>query len=102
MFKLICNQLIIVIFAEKIVCMDKNKFPIHDFSDVHGVTMPCPRSIVQVAISDGIASGLSERDLAMHVCGALSAIMMFDNVSIGLKDGKDILIFKEEKDRHQN
>ena len=61
-----------------------------------------PRSIVQVAISDGIANGFSERDLDMHVCGALSSIMMFDNVSIGPKDGTDILLFKEEKDSPQN
>lgn len=78
------------------------KEPTIPFNNVSGRNMPNPRSVIQIAVSDSRNRGMSDEELARHICASLYNILYSNNAVIGCDNNSELLLFKEKQQDSQH
>lgn len=73
------------------------KEPIIPFNNISDRNIPNPRSVIQIAVSDSRNRGMSDEELARHICASLFNIMSSNHAVIGCDNNSELLLFEKKQ-----
>lgn len=72
--------------------------PIIPFEHIDGFPVPCPRAVIQLALSDYRNSDITDRELADYISECLFSILSKTGAVIKPVKSNEILSFRKEMD----